>query len=115
VREGDHILAVDNTLTASLAQGKVSDLLRGAGSQVSVTYSRPGVAEQIKLKFTRRVSVPAVAYTGVFGDHGYIPLQTFNENTADEVRGAVDQLLEQGARASYSTCATMAAVSSSRR
>ena len=88
-------------VTATLAQGKVSDLLRGTpGSQVAVTYSRPGVTEPIKLKFTRRVvRVPAVAYTGVFGDHvGYIPLQTFNENAADEVRVAVDQLVKEGAK-----------------
>ena len=60
---------------------------------------------------------PAVAYTGMFGDHvGYIPLQTFNENAADEVRAAVDQLVKAGrARASCSTCATTAAASSSRR
>ena len=35
----------------------------------------------------------------MFGDHvGYIPLQTFNENAADEVRAAVDQLVKQGAQ-----------------
>ena len=101
VREGDHIVSVDNTATASLTVGKVSDLLRGEpGSQVSVVYARPGVTEPIKLRFTRRVvHLPAVAYTGMFGDHiGYITLQTFNENAADEVSAAVDQLTKQGAK-----------------
>jgi carboxyl-terminal processing protease len=101
VREGDHIVSVDNRSTATLDLTKVSSLLRGdVGSQVAVTYSRPGVNELIKLHFTRRVvRVPAVAYTGMYGDHiGYIPLQTFNENAADEVRVAVDQLVKQGAR-----------------
>jgi carboxyl-terminal processing protease len=101
VREGDRVLWVDTNSTATLEFGKVSSLLRGeVGSQVSVTYSRPGVAEPIKLRFTRRiVRVPAVAYTGMFGDHvGYIPLQTFNENAADEVRASIDQLVKQGAR-----------------
>ncbi len=67
---------------------------------MSVTYTRPAVTEPIKLRFTRRViHVPAVAYSGIFGDHiGYIPLQTFNENAAEEVATAITQLVEQGAK-----------------
>jgi carboxyl-terminal processing protease len=63
-------------------------------------YSRPGVTEPIKLQFTRRVvHLPAVAYTGLFGDHiGYIPLQTFNDNAAEEVEAAVKTLVKQGAK-----------------
>jgi len=41
-----------------------------------------------------------VTYSAMIADHiGYIPLQTFNENTADEVVAAVDSLAKQGARA----------------
>jgi len=101
VREGDHIMSVDSTPTQNLELAKISDLLRGdPGSKVSVVYSRPGVIEPIKLHFVRRVvHVPAVAFAGMVGDHvGYIPLQTFNENTADEVQAAVDQLVKQGAK-----------------
>ena len=101
VREGDRVVAVDTTATTSLPIDKVSNLLRGdPGSQVSVTYTRPAVTEPIKLRFTRRVvHVPAVAYSGIFGDHiGYIPLQTFNENAAEEVAGSMTQLVEQGAK-----------------
>jgi carboxyl-terminal processing protease len=101
VQEGDRVVAVDTTKTTSLAITKVSDLLRGEpGSQVNVTYTRPAVTEPIKLRFVRRViHVPAVAYSGIFGDHiGYIPLQTFNENAAEEVATAITQLVEQGAK-----------------
>lgn len=101
VREGDHIVAVDTFPTQNLPSTQVSDLLRGEpGSKVTVVYARPGVTEPIKLHFTRRVvHVPAVAFTGMLGDHvGYIPLQTFNENAAGEVRAAVDQLVKQGAK-----------------
>jgi len=101
VREGDRVVAVDSTSTASLDVNKVSDLLRGEpGSKVAVTYARPGVAEPIKLRFTRRVvHIPAVAFTGMYGDHiGYIPVQTFNENAADEVADAVERLVKQGAK-----------------
>jgi carboxyl-terminal processing protease len=101
VREGDRIVSVDNTPTSTLVLGKVSDLLRGVvGTKVTVVYARPGVSEAIKLQFTRRiVHIPAVAYTEMFGDHiGYIPLQTFNENAAEEVQAAVDALAKQGAK-----------------
>ena len=101
VREGDRIVSVDNNLTSTLVLGKVSDLLRGVvGTKVTVVYARPGVVEPIKLTFTRRtVHIPAVAYTGMYGDHiGYIPLQTFNENAAEEVQAAADKLTKQGAK-----------------
>src|SRR6185369_4798611 len=91
VREGDRIIAVDGVTAIGLKLDQVSDKLRGEpGSPVVVTYSRPGVAEPIKLKFIRRVvHVPAVAYNGMIADKvGYIPLQTFNENAADEVETA---------------------------
>jgi carboxyl-terminal processing protease len=65
-----------------------------------VTYARPGVPEPIKLTFTRRVvHIPAVTYSMMVGDHiGYIPLQTFNENTAEETSAAVEKLIAQGAK-----------------
>ena len=101
VREGDHVVQVDSVRAADVAFDKVSDLLRGTpGSKVSVTYARPGVTEPIKLQFTRRVvHVPAVNFATLVGDHvGYIPLQTFNENAAEEVANAVDSLVKQGAK-----------------
>ena len=101
VREGDRIMSVNDTATAELTLSKVSDLLRGTpGTQVSVVYARPAVTEPIKLRFTRRVvKIPAVPYSEILGDHiGYIPLQTFNENAAEEVQQAVQQLVSQGAK-----------------
>jgi carboxyl-terminal processing protease len=101
VREGDRIIAIDGLSTQGWEIDKVSEKLRGTpGSQVTVTYARPGVTEPIKLKFTRAVvHVPAVAYTGLFAHQiGYIPLQTFNENAAEEVSAAVEKLEQQGAK-----------------
>ena len=101
VQEGDRITAIDGVSTQGWEIDKVSEKLRGTpGSQVAVTYARPGVTEPIKLRFTRVVvHVPAVAYTGLFDrEIGYIPLQTFNENAADEVASAVEKLEQQGAK-----------------
>jgi carboxyl-terminal processing protease len=101
VREGDRIVAIGDSSTRDWGLSRVSDALRGQpGSRVTVTFLRPGVTEPIRSKFTRRiVRVPAVPYSMIVDSRiGYIPLQTFNENAAGEVREAVEQLRRSGAR-----------------
>ncbi len=101
VHEGDRIVRVDSLATGDSRIERVSDALRGtAGSRVTVTFQRPGVTESVRLTFTRAViRVPAVPYATMLGDRiGYIPLQTFNENTAEELTAATAQLERQGAR-----------------
>jgi carboxyl-terminal processing protease len=53
----------------------------------------------VKLQFRRAViHVPAVPFTTMLdGKVGYIPLQTFNENTAEEVENAAKKLVADGA------------------
>jgi carboxyl-terminal processing protease len=101
VREGDFVVSVDSVAVRDVSFDKVSTLLRGdPGSKVKVVYARPGVTEPITLTFTRRVvHIPAVNYSMLLGDHiGYVPLQTFNENAADETAAAVQRLVQQGAK-----------------
>jgi carboxyl-terminal processing protease len=101
VREGDRIVQVDSLSTTDAKIEKVSDALRGvAGTTVRVTFARPGVTDPVKLAFKRAViHVPAVPVATMLGDKiGYILLQTFNENTADEVEAAASKLVGSGAR-----------------
>jgi carboxyl-terminal processing protease len=101
VHEGDRIVAIGDSSTRDWGLSRVSNALRGQpGSRVTVTFLRPGVTEPIRSKFTRRiVRVPAVPYSMIVDSRvGYIPLQTFNENAAGEVRDAVEQLRRSGAR-----------------
>jgi carboxyl-terminal processing protease len=102
VQEGDIIVRVDSMpVTGDMIIDSVSNALRGVeGTTVHVTYARPGVVEPIKLSFKRAiVHVPAVPYSMMVGDHiGYIPLQTFNENTSEEVQDAARKLVSQGAK-----------------
>ena len=66
--------------------------------RVQVTFQRPGVAEPVKLSFSApsftspRCRTPRWSATSI----GYIPLQTFNENTADEVEAAAAKLVARG-------------------
>ncbi len=100
VRDGDRIVAITDSSTTGWGLSKVSDRLRGTpGSKVVVTFERQDVPQPIRLTFTRReVHVPAVPFRTVVNGIGYIPLQTFNENAADEVEAAAKDLLSQGAR-----------------
>ena len=101
VREGDRLIQVDTLSVVDTKIDKVSDALRGlAGSTVRVTFARPGVADPVRLSFKRAViHVPAVPFSTMLGDKvGYIPLQTFNENAAEEVEAAAAKLVAEGAR-----------------
>lgn len=100
VMDGDRIVAIGDTATTGWGLSKVSERLRGTpGSRVVVTFSRPGVLDPIRLTFTRReVHIPAVPFSTAFNGIGYIPLQTFNENAAEEVHAAAQTLVANGAR-----------------
>jgi len=101
VREGDLITKVDTLSTRGWTINQVSDSLLGVpGTKVKVGFARPGVTEPIVATFTRAiVHIPAVPYTLTLGNKiGYIPLQQFNENAADNVAAAVKQFQSQGAR-----------------
>jgi carboxyl-terminal processing protease len=100
VLDGDRIVAIGDTSAIGWGLSRVSDRLRGTpGSRVVVTFSRLGVPSPIRLTFTRReVHVPAVPFSTAFNGVGYIPLQTFNENAAEEVQAAATTLVKNGAR-----------------
>ena len=102
VQAGDVIVRVDSlNIGGDIKIDEVSTALRGiVGTTVNVIYARPGVVDPIKLSFKRAViHVPAVPFSMMVGDHiGYIPLQTFNENTSEELQSAAKQLMAQGAR-----------------
>jgi carboxyl-terminal processing protease len=100
VRAGDRIIGVDTMSTQGWDLSKVSENLMGTpGTKVTARFSRPGVPTPMQLNFVRAiVNVPAVPYTLTFdGKVGYIPLEIFNENAADETRTAIRKLTAAGA------------------
>lgn len=100
VREGDLIARVDSASTRGWTINQVSDSLTGnPGTKVHVTFARAGIPEPIEGTFTRAIiKIPAVPYTLTFNNIGYIPLQQFNENAAENVQAAVQQLQARGAK-----------------
>jgi carboxyl-terminal processing protease len=101
VMPGDRIMRVDDKPTLDLDISDVSAMLLGKiGTQVKVSLARAGTVGPIEGMFTRaEVQRPAVPFTVVLNkDVGYLPLQRFSENSANEVRNALVSLREQGAK-----------------
>jgi carboxyl-terminal processing protease len=101
VREGDLIIRVDTQSTLGWGINQVSDSLTGTpGTKVRVSFRRPGVAEPIVGSFTRAlIHIPAVPFTLSLGNNiGYIPLQQFNENAAENTAEAIKKFEAQGAK-----------------
>ncbi len=99
VMEGDRILQIDTANARGWTSQQVSDRLKGdPGTTVTVKFGRDGVTQPIPMTFTRAlVHVPAVPYSLVFGNIGYVPLQEFSETTAQELGDAIASVQKSGA------------------
>jgi carboxyl-terminal processing protease len=91
IREGDRIVAVDTQSARGWSMSQVSEKLKGTpGTRVVAKFERPGIAEPITVYFTRAtIKIPAVPYAIIVDNIGYVPLQTFNEFSTEELRAAV--------------------------
>ncbi len=101
VLEGDQIIQIDTFQARKWTTQQVQNKLLGVpGTQVRVTFGRPGVSEPITMNFRRaEVKVPAVRYTLMLDDRtGYIPVERFSESTTENIADAVKTLEAQGAK-----------------
>lgn len=97
LRQGDKIISIDGLDMKGKNTDQVSEKLKGAiGSTVSVKVNRPWVTDSIlTITVTRdKIQIPAVPYYGVVsGDLGYIQLSQYSEKSADEVKTALLDLI----------------------
>jgi len=101
VMEGDRILQIDTFPARKWTTQQVQNKLLGVpGTQVRVSFGRPGVPEPITMNFRRaEVKVPAVRYSLMLDERtGYIPIERFSENTTADVAMHVRSLIERGAK-----------------
>ncbi len=99
---GDEIVEVDGRTIKGMNTDEVSKLLKGqAGSAVKVITRRNG-GELVTHSLTREeIKIPDVPYKGMIdpvGMVGYVKLNSFTQTASQEVRTAVKELKEQGAR-----------------
>ena len=112
VLAGDQIMEIDGTSTEGMGPDKAVDVLAGRpGTDVKLSVLHEGTEQAETVTITRAlIEVPSV-----LGDRrrpndqwefmidkdkkiGYVRLTGFIQNTADELRKALDQLREEGAK-----------------
>ena len=98
LRTGDKILAINGEDMKGKTTDAVSEKLRGTvGSSVKIDICRPWVADSLlTIEVVReKIFMPAVPYYGVVGDNiGYIELTQYTEKSAEEVKAALVDLME---------------------
>jgi carboxyl-terminal processing protease len=101
IRSGDIILEVDGISVQNLNVEDLQLLIRGeAGSTLKLTIERLGIDEPLTFELTRElIDVNNISYSGFLDDSkqiGFISLSRFGQNTAQELRIAIDELKKDG-------------------
>ncbi|MBK6883293.1 MAG: hypothetical protein IPH05_10180 [Flavobacteriales bacterium] len=99
---GDEIVEVDGRRIQGMDTEEVSKLLKGqAGSQVKAITQRLGMEPVMHELVREEIKIPDVPYKGMVdaaGEVGYIKLNSFTQTAGQEVRNALKELKEQGAK-----------------
>lgn len=99
VATGDQIIEVDGKSTEGWKNDEAVKSLRGeAGSKVTITVRRSGVADPIKYPLTRaRIHIRSVPSGTMFGvGVGYISLNPVAETSAEELRSEIAGMKAKG-------------------
>jgi carboxyl-terminal processing protease len=91
IRQGDQLLKINDVDLSGKTNDQVSQLLKGSkGAAVKLLLKREGEAPVVKSLVRDEIKQPNVVYSGmVDGNMGYIKLNKFLENSADEVTDAL--------------------------
>ncbi len=102
ILRGDRVIAVDGESMVGASINQVVERMRGIpGTDVQITFNRPGQEEPIEVTVTREIiEVESVANIEMLdGQIGYVRVVQFAEPTADEFRAAIESLILQGMQA----------------
>ncbi|MEW5700823.1 MAG: S41 family peptidase [Candidatus Zixiibacteriota bacterium] len=103
LQAGDRIVAIDGKPTFGMTTEQAAKLMRGpAGTKVVLTIVRAGLHEPLDYTVDRAViELKSVPYYGMADEQnkiGYLRLNKFSETTDQELREALTDLKNQGAR-----------------
>ncbi|MBM3961555.1 MAG: S41 family peptidase [Planctomycetes bacterium] len=100
MRSGDKILEIDGWETSGHTTDEIITRLKGRPeTSVTLKVFRPGFQKPEELTIVRRqISVPAVNWAMVPGDIGYVELINFSQNISEELRKALNDLEQRGAK-----------------
>ncbi len=99
IQTGDRIVKVDGKPMHDVKTDEAQKALRGPpGSVVRLTIDRPGVTAPLEFALTRReIRVRSVQHAALLRDGvGYVALTIFSEESAPDLRRAIDSLRAAG-------------------
>ncbi len=98
LRSGDQILKVDGWSTAGKDSDEITGRLKGMpGTSVNVTVYRKGWKEPRDFEIVReRIEIPTVRGEMLPGQVGYVVLDTFGEQTGEELSRVLGNLEKEG-------------------
>ena len=94
IRQGDQLVKINNIDLTGKNNDQVSQLLKGSkGANIKLLVKRDGEAAVEKTLVRDEIKQPNVVYSGmVNGNMGYIKLNKFLENSAEEVTNALTDI-----------------------
>jgi len=95
IRAGDEFLEINGVSLKGKTNEQVSSMLKGSkGTPVKLRVQRPGMPKSLELNLTREeIRQNNVPYYGMLANNiGYIKLDKFLENSAQEVKDALAEL-----------------------
>ena len=100
LESGDLVVAIDGEdMTGIPGDLVIKKVLGPAGSTVELTVQREGESEPLKFEVTRAtISVPSIEGEMLDNQIGYIHIFTFGYTTTDDLRAAIQDLLDQDAQ-----------------
>ncbi len=101
LQTGDRIVEVNGESTARWNQDQAVQKLRGKiGTEVTIKVQRPGVTDLLTFQLIRaQIHARSVRTSMTTGDHvGYVELNPFSQESADELTAAIDSLKRAGMR-----------------
>jgi carboxyl-terminal processing protease len=101
IRAGDKIVKIDDKSAQGMSSEEAANLMRGErGTTVVLAIKREGVEELLEYEVERAIiELTNVPYHGIMdGDIGYVRLSKFSKDSGKELREAIEDLKEQGAK-----------------
>ncbi len=97
LQPGDKVIAIDGEdMTGIDGNVVIRSVLGPAGTQVVLTIYREGVTYPFDVEITRaEIIIPSIEYRMLEDNIGYIHLLQFADDTTDELRDALNDLLAQ--------------------
>ncbi len=94
IKAGDYITHLDGKPILGMTLADAVEKMRGkVGAPIEITVHREGVTEPLKFKMNRDViKIKAVKSRIETNDIGYIRITTFNQNTFDGLKSAIEKI-----------------------